>query len=49
MMIKDFNPVLLEADDMDEAWLDSCCGYAAEWDVPLREWIEEKPVLLFST
>ena len=48
MMIKDFNPVLLEADDMYEAWLDICCGNAAECDVPLREWIEEKPVFLFS-
>lgn len=48
MMIKDFNPVLLEADDMYEAWLDISCGYAAECDVPLREWIEAKPVFLFS-
>lgn len=48
MMIKDFNPVLLEAGDMYEAWLDICCRYAAECDVPLREWIEEKPVFQFS-
>lgn len=48
MMIKEFNPTLLENGDMYEAWLDICCGFASENGVPLREWIEEKPVFSFS-
>ena len=45
MMIKEFNPVLLQQGDMYEAWLRICCEFAKENGVPLREWIEEKPLL----
>ena len=31
-----------------EAWLEICCKFAYENNVPLREWIEEKPSFLFS-
>ena len=31
-----------------EAWLEICCKFADENNVPLREWIEEKPSFLFS-
>lgn len=48
MLIKDFNPILLEHSDMYEAWLDICCEIANKYGVPLREWIEEKPIFLFS-
>ena len=48
MMIKDFNPVLLCKDDMYDAWLDICCKFASENNVPLREWIKTKPKFLFS-
>ena len=48
MMIKDFNPILLEGSDMYEVWLDICCEFAKDYNVPLREWIEEKPVFSFS-
>ena len=30
-----------------EAWLEICCKFAEENNVPLREWIEEKPSFLF--
>ena len=45
MMIKEFNPILLQQGDMYEAWLSICCEFAKENGVPLREWIEEKPLL----
>lgn len=48
MMIKEFNPALLCHDDMYEAWLEECCKFASENNVPLREWIEEKPLFPFS-
>ena len=48
MLIKDFNPILLEHSDMYEAWIDICCEIASKYEVPLREWIEEKPIFLFS-
>lgn len=48
MMIKDFNPILLENGDMYNSWLEICCEFAKENNVPLREWIESKPVFLFS-
>ena len=48
LMIKEFNPVLLQNDDMYEAWLNICCEFASENNVPLREWIETKPSFLFS-
>ena len=31
-----------------EAWLEICCKFADENNVPLMEWIEEKPSFLFS-
>lgn len=48
MMIKEFNPDLLCADDMYEAWLNKCCEFAEKCNVPLREWIETKPTFRFS-
>ncbi len=48
MLIKEFNPILLEMDDMFEAWLKICCEIAKGYGVPLRKWIEEKPYFLFS-
>lgn len=48
MMIKDYNPVLLNSTDMYEEWLKICCDFAKTYDIPLREWINEKPTFLFS-
>lgn len=48
MLIKDFNPILLNYSDMYEAWLNICCGFAENYGVPLREWIETKPSFSFS-
>lgn len=48
MMIKEFNPALATKADMYEEWLNSCCAFAEEYDVPLRKWIDERPKFLFS-
>lgn len=48
LLIKDFNPMLLKKSDMYEAWLQMCCEFAKTYDVPLRKWIEDKPVFSFS-
>ena len=48
LMIEEFNPVLLEGDDLYENWLAICCELAGKKGVPLREWIEKKPVFTFS-
>lgn len=48
MLIKDYNPILLKGSDMYENWLEICCEFAEENDVPLRKWIIEKPLFSFS-
>ena len=48
MMIKEFNPILLDSNDMYEAWLNICCGYANKSNIPLNEWVKEKPSFKFS-
>lgn len=48
MMIKEFNPALLQNNDAYEEWLKICCKFADKNNVPLREWIETKPTFLFS-
>lgn len=48
MMIKDYNPILLNNHDMYEEWLKICYSFAQKCNVPLKEWIECKPNFLFS-
>lgn len=48
LMIKEFNPALLKCNDMYEGWLEICCEFANEHNVPLKEWIANKPVFSFS-
>ncbi|MGM9769089.1 MAG: hypothetical protein ACI3Z0_11650 [Candidatus Cryptobacteroides sp.] len=48
MMIEDFNPVLLSGEDMYEEWLAICCEFAGKKGVPLREWIEKRPIFTCS-
>lgn len=48
MLIKDYNPILLKGSDMYENWLEICCEFAEENDVPIRKWIIEKPIFSFS-
>lgn len=48
MMIKEYNPDLLQKDDLYEAWVCKCEEFAQENGVPLREWLNEKPTFLFS-
>lgn len=47
-LIKDYNPILSSKEDMFETWLSICCKFADKYNVPLREWIESKPVFSFS-
>lgn len=48
LMIKEYNPCLLQKDDMYKGWLDICCRFAEANNVPLQEWIKEKPSFTFS-
>ena len=48
LMIKEYNPALLNKNDRFEAWLDICDKFAKKHEVPLRQWIETKPTFLFS-
>lgn len=48
IMIKEFNPALLRGSDMYEQWLTICCGFASKNNVPLRDWIKNKPDFSFS-
>ena len=48
MMIKEFNPIILEGKDMFEQWLNMCCEIAEKYNVPLIDWIKNKPVFSFS-
>lgn len=48
LMIQEFNPILLQNKNMYEEWLNICSKFAQENDVPLREWIADKPTFTFS-
>ncbi len=47
-MIEEYNSDLLNYADMYEGWLAQCDRFAADNDVPLRQWIKEKPMFHFS-
>lgn len=48
MLIKDYNPSLYKSSNRYKHWLDLCCKYAEEYNIPLKDWIEEKPKFSFS-
>ncbi len=48
MMIEEFNPELLKHNNMWESWINMCLKFAIENNVPLLEWIEQKPNFTFS-
>ncbi len=48
MLIKDFNPTLHNSNNMFEAWIEICCKFAKEYNVPLKDWITNKPTFQFS-
>ena len=48
LMIKEFNPELLKHKDMFKSWLEMCIIFAKQNQVPLLEWIEQKPHFTFS-
>lgn len=49
LLIKDYNPQLLSKQNTIYAnWLNICCEYAKEAEVPLMQWIREKPIFTFS-
>lgn len=47
-MIKEYNRKLLQYDNMFEGWMKQCEKFAEANNVPLREWIKQKPTFLFS-
>lgn len=48
LMIKEFNPTLLQGTDPYGQWLKTCCQYASRHNVPLTDWIQSKPSFSFS-
>ena len=48
MLIREYNPILLRNCDYYNNWLKICLGYAKDANVPLEQWIEEKPTFTFS-
>ena len=48
LMIKEYNPQLLADNHLYDTWLTICCEFASENNVPLRQWISEKPTFSFS-
>lgn len=47
-MIEEYNPELLQHDDMFEGWFRLCEKFAEANNVPLRDWIKQRPAFLFS-
>ncbi len=48
LLIQDYNPALLESQEMYESWLQICEGFGNLDQVPIRKWIEEHPTFSFS-
>ena len=46
-MIKEYNRKLLQYDNMFEGWMKQCEKFAEANNVPLRDWIKQKPTFLF--
>lgn len=46
MLIKDYNPTLVQGNNMFELWVNICCGFLGENEnkIDLKEWIRNKPV-----
>jgi len=47
-MIKEYNGELLKSGNMFDGWVRQCERFADESNVPLADWIKEKPAFLFS-
>ncbi len=47
-MIEEYNNEILKHSSLYEGWLVQCEGFAKQYEVPLREWIETKPKFQFS-
>lgn len=47
-MIKEYNKELLKYDNMFEGWMKQCEKFADANNVPLADWIKQKPTFLFS-
>ena len=48
MLIEDYNPQLLKGGKLYINWLNICLKYAEIANVPLEQWINEKPSFTFS-
>lgn len=47
-MIDEYNHELMETDDMFDGWVNQCMKFAEENNVPIIDWIRQKPVFMFS-
>lgn len=47
-LIAEYNPRILRGNDCYEGWLDMCCEIADRNNVPLKEWIAERPTFQYS-
>lgn len=47
-LIADYNPALLKTPELYENWLKQCEINAKNYNVPIRKWIDERPVFMFS-
>lgn len=44
-LIEEYNPTLLNGEDIYQTWVTHCCSNAKTDGAPLKEWIEEQPIL----
>lgn len=47
-LIRNYNPELLESENLYDSWIDICKGYAEAFDVPLEAWIKSECKFEFS-
>lgn len=48
LLIGDYHPQLFKGRNLYDNWLKICLQYAKDANVPLKQWIEEKPAFTFS-
>ena len=48
LLLQDYNPVLSKSKDKYEMWIKCCEQIAQKDNVPIRKWINERPIFSFS-
>ena len=47
-MIEEYNPILMKGEDLYKEWINMCCDIVVDYNIPLKEWIDTKPIFAFS-